>query len=164
MKDIEHASINGVEIHNLAEQDSDENLLYSGELWLEGKPVGSFRELNEDEMQLDIAPEFEQTMNERIASYLQALTEDEEGEGGAVNEGELSSEIFFEDLIELELYLHAFKDGVTEGYGCLLVNYTDEGVDVFSVENEDEVENIARENNLTDFQTFYEPEHFIINC
>ena len=37
MKDIEHASINGVEIHNLAEQDSDENLLYSGELWLEGK-------------------------------------------------------------------------------------------------------------------------------
>ena len=161
MKDIEHASINGVEIHNLAEQDSDENLLYSGELWLEGKPVGSFRELNEDEMQLDIAPEFEQTMNERIASYLQALTEDEEGEGGAVNEGELSSEIFFEDLIELELYLQAFKDGVTEGYGCLLVNYTDEGVDVFSVENEDEVENIARENNLTDFQTFYEPEHFI---
>ena len=119
MKDIEHASINGVEIHNLAEQDSDENLLYSGELWLEGKPVGSFRELNEDEMQLDIAPEFEQTMNERIASYLQALTEDEEGEGGAVNEGELSSEIFFEDLIELELYLQAFKDGVTEGYGCL---------------------------------------------
>ena len=115
-------------------------------------------------MQLDIAPEFEQTMNERIASYLQALTEDEEGEGGAVNEGELSSEIFFEDLIELELYLQAFKDGVTEGYGCLLVNYTDEGVDVFSVENEDEVENIARENNLTDFQTFYEPEHFIINC
>ena len=84
--------------------------------------------------------------------------------GGAVNEGELSSEIFFEDLIELELYLQAFKDGVTEGYGCLLVNYTDEGVDVFSVENEDEVENIARENNLTDFQTFYEPEHFIINC
>ncbi|MDY4032968.1 MAG: hypothetical protein SOY64_07950 [Pyramidobacter sp.] len=164
MKDIEHASINGVEIHNLAEQDNDESLLYSGELWLEGKPAGSFRELNEDEMQLDIAPEFEQTMNERIASYLQALTEDEEGEGGAPDEGELSSEIFFEDLIELELYLQAFKDGVKEGYGCLLVNYTDEGVDVFSVESEDEVENIARENNLTDFQTFYEPEHFIINC
>lgn len=159
MKDIEHASINGVEIHNLAEQDNDESLLYSGELWVEGKPAGSFRELNEDEMQLDIAPEFEQTMNERIASYLQALTED--GEGA---ESELSSEIFFEDLIELELYLQAFKDGVKEGYGCLLVNYTDEGVDVFSVESEDEVENIARENNLTDFQTFYEPEHFIIDC
>lgn len=161
MKDIEHASINGVEIHNLAEQDSDENLLYSGELWLEGKSVGNFKELNEDEMQLDIVPEFEHTMNDRIASYLQALSEDEDE---TESESKLSSEIFFEDLIELELYLQAFKDGVKEGYGCLLVNYTDEGVDVFSVESEDSVENIVRENNLTDFQTFYEPEHFVIHC
>ena len=37
-------------------------------------------------------------------------------------------------------------------------------MDVFSVESEDEVENIARENNLTNFQTFYELDHFVINC
>ncbi len=162
MKDIEHASINGIEIHNLAEQDDDENLLYSGELWLDGKQIGSFREDGGDEMRLDIRPEFEKVLNDKIASYLQVLSDEDEDEGG--ENGELSSEIFFEDLIELELYLQAYRDGVKEGYNCLLVNYTQEGVDVFSVESADDVEDIARDNNLTDFQTFYEPEHFIINC
>lgn len=162
MKDIEHASINGIEIHNLAEQDDDENLLYSGELWLEGKQIGSFREDSGDEMRLDIRPEFEKVLNDKIASYLQVLSDESEDEGG--ENDELSSEIFFEDLIELELYLQAYRDGVKEGYNCLLVNYTQEGVDVFSVESADDVEDIARDNNLTDFQTFYEPEHFIINC
>ena len=51
-----------------------------------------------------------------------------------------------------------------EGYGCLLVNYTNEGVDVFSVESEDEIEKIVHENNFEDFQVFSEPDHFIVNC
>lgn len=160
MKDIVHASINGIEIHNLAEQDSSEKLLYSGELWMDGVPVGSFREGENDEMQLDVMAEYGEKVKEKISSYLQALSD---GDDDQSEEG-LSDEIFLEDLIELELYLQAYRQGIEEGYNCLLVNYTNDGVDVFSVESPDDVEDIARDNNLTDFQTFYEPEHFIINC
>ena len=162
MKDLEHASINGVEIRNLAEQDNDETLLYSGEIWLDGVKIGSLTE-TESGMEINVAPESEDALNERVASYLNAVAEDNEEEDED-DDFEMNQDVFFEDLIELELYLPAFKDGVKEGYGCLLVNYTDEGVDVFSVESEDEVENIARENNLTNFQTFYELDHFVINC
>lgn len=162
MKDIEHASINGVEIHNLAEQDDDENLLYSGELWMDGKKIGSFREGENDEMLLDISPEYSDRLNEKISPYLSALNDADE-EAGEEKE-ELSNEIFLEDLIELELYLQAYREGVAEGYNCLLVNYTKEGVDVFSVESVDDVEDVVRDNKLTDFQTFYEPEHFVISC
>jgi hypothetical protein len=163
MKDIEHASINGVEIHNLAEQDDDENLLYSGELWMDGKKIGSFREGENDVMLLDVSPEYRDRLNEKIESYLRVLSESDE-DGSEEEKEDLSNEIFLEDLIELELYLQAYREGVAEGYNCLLVNYTKEGVDVFSVESADDVEDVVRENNLTDFQTFYEPEHFIINC
>ena len=162
MKDLEHASINGVEIRNLAEQDNDETLLYSGEIWLDGVKIGSLTE-TESGMEINVAPESEDALNERVASYLNAVAADNEEEDED-DDFEMNQDVFFEDLIELELYLPAFKEGVKEGYGCLLVNYTDEGVDVFSVENEDEVENIARENNLTNFQTFYELDHFVINC
>ena len=162
MKDLEHASINGVEIRNLAEQDNDETLLYSGEIWLDGVKIGSLTE-TESGMEISVAPESEDALNERVASYLNAVAADNEEEDED-DDFEMNQDMFFEDLIELELYLPAFKEGVKEGYGCLLVNYTDEGVDVFSVESEDEVENIARENNLTNFQTFYELDHFVINC
>jgi hypothetical protein len=162
MKDLEHASINGVEIRNLAEQDNDETLLYSGEIWLDGVKIGSLTE-TESGMEISVAPESEDALNERVASYLNAVAADNEEEDED-DDFEMNQDVFFEDLIELELYLPAFKEGVKEGYGCLLVNYTDEGVDVFSVESEDEVENIARENNLTNFQTFYELDHFVINC
>ena len=162
MKDLEHASINGVEIRNLAEQDNDETLLYSGEIWLDGVKIGSLTE-TESGMEINVAPESEDALNERVASYLNAVAADNEEEDED-DDFEMNQDVFFEDLIELELYLPAFKDGVKEGYGCLLVNYTDEGVDVVSVESEDEVENIARENNLTNFQTFYELDHFVINC
>ena len=162
MKDLEHASINGVEIRNLAEQDNDETLLYSGEIWLDGVKLGSLTE-TESGMEINVAPESEDALNERVASYLNAVAADNEEEDED-DDFEMNQDVFFEDLIELELYLPAFKEGVKEGYGCLLVNYTDEGVDVFSVESEDEVENIARENNLTNFQTFYELDHFVINC
>ena len=162
MKDLEHASINGVEIRNLAEQDNDETLLYSGEIWLDGVKIGSLTE-TESGMEINVAPESEDALNERVASYLNAVAADNEEEDED-DDFEMNQDMFFEDLIELELYLPAFKEGVKEGYGCLLVNYTDEGVDVFSVESEDEVENIARENNLTNFQTFYELDHFVINC
>ena len=162
MKDLEHASINGVEIRNLAEQDNDETLLYSGEIWLDGVKIGSLTE-TESGMEINVAPESEDALNERVASYLNAVAADNEEEDED-DDFEMNQDVFFEDLIELELYLPAFKEGVKEGYGCLLVNYTDEGVDVFSVESEDEVENIARENNLTNFQTFYDLDHFVINC
>ena len=162
MKDLEHASINGVEIRNLAEQDNDETLLYSGEIWLDGVKIGSLTE-TESGMEISVAPESEDALNERVASYLNAVAADNDEEDED-DDFEMNQDVFFEDLIELELYLPAFKEGVKEGYGCLLVNYTDEGVDVFSVESEDEVENIARENNLTNFQTFYELDHFVINC
>ena len=162
MKDLEHASINGVEIRNLAEQDNDETLLYSGESWLDGVKIGSLTE-TESGMEISVAPESEDALNERVASYLNAVAADNEEEDED-DDFEMNQDVFFEDLIELELYLPAFKEGVKEGYGCLLVNYTDEGMDVFSVESEDEVENIARENNLTNFQTFYELDHFVINC
>ena len=162
MKDLEHASINGVEIRNLAEQDNDETLLYSGEIWLDGVKIGSLTE-TESGMEINVVPESEDALNERVASYLNAVAADNEEEDED-DDFEMNQDVFFEDLIELELYLPAFKEGVKEGYGCLLVNYTDEGVDVFSVESEDEVENIARENNLTNFQTFYELDHFVINC
>ena len=163
MKDLEHASINGVEIRNLAEQDNDETLLYSGEIWMDGKKIGSLTE-TESGMDIEVEPEAEDTLSERVASYLKAVTEDDGEEEDEDDDFEMNQDVFFEDLIELELYLPAFKEGVKEGYGCLLVNYTNEGVDVFSVESEDEVENIARENNLTNFQTFYELDHFVINC
>ena len=162
MKDLEHASINGVEIRNLAEQDNDETLLYSGEIWLDGVKIGSLTE-TESGMEINVAPESEDALNERVASYLNAVAADNEEEDED-DDFEMNQDVFFEDLIELELYLPAFKEGVKEGYGCLLVNYTDEGVDVFSVENEDEVENIAREHTLTNLQPFYELDHFVINC
>lgn len=157
MKDIKHASINGVEIRNLAELDDDENLLYSGELWLGGNKVGTFHEDLQEGIKMDINPEFEEEFGEKIDSYLNALTEG--------TDEELPPETFAEDLIELEIYLQKFKEGLAEGYGCLLVNYREDGgVDVYSVESEDDVEEIARDNNLTDFQTFYEFDHFIIDC
>lgn len=68
MKDIVHASINGIEIHNLAEQDSSEKLLYSGELWMDGVRVGSFREGENDEMQLDVMAEYGEKVKEKISS------------------------------------------------------------------------------------------------
>jgi len=161
MKDLEHASINGVEIHNLAEQDNDETLLYAGEIWLDGEQIGSFTETDSG---MDFAIEKrEDELKARIDSYLQAVGGDEEDEEDE-EEFELSDDIFFEDLIELELYLPAFKEGVKEGYGCLLVNYTNGGADVFSVESEDDVENLAREKNMTNFQTFSELDHFVVNC
>ena len=147
MKDLEHASINGVEIHNLAEQDNDETLLYSGDIWMDGRQIGRFTE-TESGMEFDVEPDAEDELNKRVDSYLAAVTEDDEEESGEDEDFAMTSDVFFEDLIELELYLPAFK----------------EGVDVFSVESEDEVENIARENNLTNFQTFYELDHFVINC
>ncbi len=163
MKDLEHASINGVEIHNLTERDDDETLLYSGDIWMDGRRVGRFTE-TESGMELDAAGPDADELNARVRSYLRAVTadedEDDEDDGGF----EMTEDVFFEDLIELELYLPAYKEGVKEGYGCLLVNYTKDGVDVYSVESEDDVENITRENNLTNFQTFSDLEHFVVNC
>ena len=66
MKDLEHASINGVEIRNLAEQDNDETLLYSGEIWLDGVKIGSLTE-TESGMEINVAPESEDALNERVA-------------------------------------------------------------------------------------------------
>ena len=156
MKELEHASINGVEIRNLAEMDDEENLLYSGQLCVGGKQIGSFREDAEDGIHYRISDEFADDFDERVRSYLAALTDEDDEE--------LPPEVFVEDLIELEVYLGKFKEGLAEGYGCLLVNYGEDGVDVYSVESEDDVEDIARDNGLTDFQTFYEFDHFIINC
>ncbi len=167
MKDLEHASINGIEIHDLIEQEDEETLFYSGELWMDGRGVGSFTE-TESGMELDVSGKDEDELNRRVESYLKAVSAEgyeEDGDDGEEKEEiDLSEDVFFEDLIELELYLRAYKEGVKEGYNCLLVNYTKDAVDVYSVESEDEVENIARENNLTNFQTFSEPEHFIVNC
>lgn len=163
MKDLEHASINGVEIHNLTEQDNEETLLYSGDIWMDGRKIGSFTE-SETGMEIEVAPEEADELDKRVSSYLAAVTEDDEEEGAEDEEFTMTEDVFYEDLIELELYLPAFKEGVKEGYNCLLVNYTKSGVDVFSVESEDDVENIARENNLTNFQTFSELDHFVINC
>ena len=53
MKDLEHASINGVEIHNLAEQDNDETLLYSGDIWMDGRQIGRFAETDSG-MEVDV--------------------------------------------------------------------------------------------------------------
>lgn len=163
MKDLEHASINGVEIHNLTEQDNEETLLYSGDIWMDGRKIGCFTE-SETGMEIEVAPEEADELDKRVSSYLAAVTEDDEEEGAEDEEFTMTEDVFYEDLIELELYLPAFKEGVKEGYNCLLVNYTKSGVDVFSVESEDDVENIARENNLTNFQTFSELDHFVINC
>ena len=157
MKDLEHASINGVEIHNLAELDDDENLLYSGQLWSGDSQIGSFHEDMDAGIILEVLPEFEEMLNEKINSYLSVIADEDSDE-------ELPPETFVEDLIELEVYLQKFKEGVAEGYGCLLVNYGEEGVDVYSIESEDDVEEIARDNGLTEFQTFYEFDHFIIDC
>ena len=157
MKDIEHASINGVEVHNLVEQDCEDDLLYAGELWLDGKKIGDFKEVLDADMVLKVLPEYQSVLDSRVSEYLDAV-EDED------DEGDLPRDIFFMDLIELERYLQMFKEGVEEGYGCLLVNYTNEGVDVFSVESEDEIEKIVHENNFEDFQVFSEPDHFIVNC
>ncbi|MDY3868582.1 MAG: hypothetical protein SOZ52_04370 [Pyramidobacter sp.] len=156
MKNIEYASINGVEVRNLAEQDCEDDILYTGELWMDGEKIGAFEEVFESETKLVIQPEYLVKLEERIRDYLEGVQDDEEED--------LPREVFFMDLIELERYFQMFKEGVEEGYGCLLVNYTDESIDVFSVESEEEIENIVRENNFEDFQVFSKPEHFVISC
>lgn len=159
MKDIEHASINGIEVHNLLEPEEGD-ILYAGDLFMDGREIGKFTEDTEGAQSIEISSDEDASeFNERVNTYITALSDT-----GHEEDAEIEPSFFLEDLIELEMYLGAFKEGVAEGYGCLLVNYKEEGVDVYSVESEESVEDIARENNLADFQTFYAPEHFIIKC
>ncbi len=157
MKEIDHASINGVEIHNLRELDCDEDILYGGDVYLDGHPIGNFEEVLDGDMVFHIQPEAQEQLQTRVEDYLEEVSDEDDQE-------ELPNDLFFLDLIELERYFAMFKEGLEEGYGCLLVNYTDEGVDIFSVESEEEIEDIVRENNFEDFQVFSEADHFVISC
>ena len=68
MKNIEYASINGVEVRNLAEQDCEDDILYTGELWMDGEKIGAFEEVFESETKLVIQPEYLVKLEERIQS------------------------------------------------------------------------------------------------
>lgn len=155
MKDVQYASINGVELHDLRELDCNDDILFAGDIWLDDKKVGSFSEVLDEDMKFDVEADYVPVLQARVNDYLEAVAE--EGE-------ELPRDIFFMDLIEMERYLQMYREGLTEGYACLLVNYTEEGVDIFSVETEEEIEAIVRENNFEDFQVFSELEHFVISC
>ncbi len=155
MEKIEHASINGVEVHNLVEQDCEEDILYNGDIYLDGKQIGSFSERLDKPMELDVPATYQSVLRSRQQDYLEAVAD--EGE-------KLDGEVFFLDLIELERYLQMFEQGKEEGCACLLVNYTADGVDIFNVEKEEDVEEIVKEEGFEEFQVFSEYDHFVINC
>ncbi len=157
MKDIDHASINGVELQNLRELDCDDDILYGGDIYLDGQKIGTFEEVLDGDMTLVIDAAAQEELQGRVTAYLDEVLDQDEKE-------QMPRDLFFLDLIELERYFTMFKEGLEEGYGCLLVHYSDEGVDVFSIESEDEVEEIVRENDFQDFQVFSEPDHFVISC
>lgn len=157
MGEIEHASINEVEIHNLAEQDCEEDLLYTGDIFLNGMQAGHFREVLNGDIEFDIKPNFRTELQKRVRSYLHAIAD--EGE----NADELSEDIFYLDLIEREQYLQLFEEGKREGYQCLLINYTEDSADPYSFSTREEAERAVEEEGFEAFQIFSAPEDFIIN-
>lgn len=151
---IHYASMNGVELRNLTELDFEEPL-YSADIYIDGKEAGSLREQPESEMVIDLVAAYKPVVNARISDYLAAVAD--EGE-------KLPVELFFLDLIQLELYLQLFRQAQEEGNNALVACFGEDQADAFAVADEEEAMEVVRAQGVEQFQIFLDEEDFVISC
>lgn len=156
MENIRYAQINGVELRGMEELGGEE-VLYRGTLYLDGKEIGSLEEDPEGgPISLDILPRYQEVLKSRINDYVRAM---------ALEEGEIPHrDVFFLDLIDMQIFYDMYRQGVSEGYLCLVVDASGDDVEIYSVESEDDVEELVREKGLSDFEVYSSPKDFIVNC
>ncbi|PIE54068.1 MAG: hypothetical protein CSA35_07845 [Dethiosulfovibrio peptidovorans] len=157
MDNIRYAQINGVELRDLKELDSSD-CLYKGTLYLDQKEIGTLQEDRDGgPIVLDVLPWYHDVLKSRITDYINAM-ELEEGEDDP------DRDVFFLDLIDMQLFYDMYREGVAEGYMCLVVDISGDDMELYSVETEDDVEALVREKEMTDFEVFASPKDFIVSC
>ncbi|MCF4112770.1 MULTISPECIES: hypothetical protein [Dethiosulfovibrio] len=156
MDNIRYAQINGVEIRDMKDLPGEE-VLYSGSLYLDGREIGTIEEDPEGgPISLDVFPRYEEVLKSRINDYVRAM---------ALEEGEIPHrDVFFLDLIDMQIFYDMYREGLSEGYMCLVVDASGEDLEIYSVQSEEEVENLVREKDLSDFEVYASPTDFIVSC
>ena len=155
MDSLNYANINGVELRDHKEIECNEEVLFEGLLYLDGKEIGSLKEDPEGgPMTVDVLPRYEDVLMSRIKDYIKHL-EIEDGDRP-------ERDIFFLDLIDMQMFYKMFREGLTEGFSCLLVDSTGDEIEIFSVETEEDVADLVREKGLTDFEVFSSPKDFSV--
>lgn len=151
---MEFASMNGVELRNLTELDFEEPL-YTAEVYVDGKAAGTIREVPDGEMVIDLVAEQKPVVMARVNDYLNSVAE--EGE-------KLPTELFFLDLIQLEMYYQLWREALAEDCGLLVVTFGEESAETFAVATEEEAAEVVRQQGVDQFQVFSCEEDFIISC
>ncbi len=156
MDSVCYAQINGVELRNMEELGGEE-VLYKGTLFLDQKEIGTLQEDPEGgPVLLDVLPRYQEVLKSRINDYIKAM---------AMEDEELPDrDIFFLDLIDMQVFYDMYREGLSEGYFCLVVDASGDDLQVYSVETEDDVEELVREKNLTDFEVYSSPKDFVVTC
>lgn len=157
MDSVCYAQINGVELRDMEELDGEE-VLYRAKVYLDEKEIGTMEEdLEGGSVVLDVLPRYQDVLKSRINDYIKAMEMDGDEETP-------DRDIFFMDLIDMQIFYGMYREGLSEGYFCLVVDASAEDIQIYSVETEDDVEELIREKNLTDFEVYSSPKDFIINC
>ncbi|NCC96197.1 MAG: hypothetical protein EOM02_05085 [Synergistales bacterium] len=157
MDSVCFAQINGVELRDMEELDGGE-VLYRGKVYLDDKEIGTMEEDPEGgSVILDVLPRYQEVLKSRVNDYIKAMEM-----GG--DEEVPDRDIFFMDLIDMQIFYDMYREGLSEGYFCLVVDASGEDLQIYSVETEDDVEELIREKNLTDFEVYSSPKDFIVNC
>lgn len=153
MDNIVYAKINGVELRKSRELETNGEVLYEGALFLDDKEIGILKEdANGGPILVDVYPRYEDVLKSRINDYIKVL--------GFEDEELPERDIFFLDLIDMQIFYDMFREGVTEGYLCLVVDSSNDNVEIYNVETEEHVEELVREKGLTDFEVFTSPKDF----
>nr|WP_321502725.1 hypothetical protein [uncultured Dethiosulfovibrio sp.] len=157
MDSVCYAQINGVELRDMEELGGEE-VLYRAKIYLDEKEIGTMEEdLEGGSVVLDVLPRYQDVLKSRINDYIKAMEMDGDEETP-------DRDIFFMDLIDMQIFYGMYREGLSEGYFCLVVDASAEDIQIYSVETEEDVEELIREKNLTDFEVYTSPKDFIINC
>ncbi|SMG32253.1 hypothetical protein [Dethiosulfovibrio salsuginis] len=157
MDSVCYAQINGVELRDMEELNGEE-VLYRAKIYLDEKEIGTMEEdLEGGSVVLDVLPRYQDVLKSRINDYIKAMEMDGDEETP-------DRDIFFMDLIDMQIFYGMYREGLSEGYFCLVVDASAEDIQIYSVETEDDVEELIREKNLTDFEVYTSPKDFIISC
>lgn len=156
MDSLCYAQINGVELRDMEEIGGDE-VLYRGKLFLDQKDIGTLMEdIQGGPIILDVLPRYQEVLKSRINDYIKAMARD----GGELPD----RDVFFLDLMDMQVFYDMYREGLAEGYQCLVVDSGGDDLRFYSVETEDEVEDLVRERNLTDFEVYSSPRDFVVTC
>lgn len=152
---VEHANIMGIEIRDMEAMEGMEEPLYRGDLYMDGKKIGSFEEDRDGgPTAVYVESPVSDELRSRMDLYFQSLDlelEDEE-----------DYDLFFLKLIELEELLGVYKEARKKGRAFLVADYTGDDAALYEADNEEGVKELVEAQGLEDYDVYGSLEDFVI--